>query len=223
MSANTGQGNLLLEREAHVRALQHERQVIERGREHRVGEGGHDRGPLLTRANACARSLDLVAPLACEPNGVAEAQRRRQRRGRLGSRRTRRGRSPHREKENESKTRGTVHGVTACVRRYPPAPAVYRFPSVRKDVRAVTSTGGGGRDSDSERDHERPFFEQQPPPRLIAAKRIRRWGEESEPKNAASGLGVRGRSRAPAVLADKRDGPDCDGGAVAVGAHARGR
>ena len=120
MSADAGQGNLLLEREAHVRALQRERQVIEGGREHRVGEGGDDRGPLLTRANACARRLYLVAPLAGEPNGVAEAQRRRKRRGRLGSRRTR-GRSPHREKENESKTRGTVHDVTACVRRYPPA------------------------------------------------------------------------------------------------------
>ena len=76
--------------------------------------------------------------------------------------------------------------------------------------RGVTSTGGGGRDSDSEGDHEKPFLEQ-PPPRLVAAGGIRRWGEESEPRNAASGLGVRGRSRAPAVFADKRDGPDGDG------------
>ena len=34
--ANAGQGNLLLDREAHVRAAQHEGQVIERGRNHRV-------------------------------------------------------------------------------------------------------------------------------------------------------------------------------------------
>ena len=55
VSANAGQRNLLLEREAHVRATQHERQVIERGREHRVVESGHDGGPLLTRANTCAQ------------------------------------------------------------------------------------------------------------------------------------------------------------------------
>ena len=89
-------------------------------------------------------------------------------------------------------------------------------------LRAVTSTGGG-RDSDSEGDDGRPFFEQQPPPGLIAAKRVSWWGEESEPKNSEGALGVRGRSRAPAVLADKRDGPDSGDGAVVVGAHARGR
>ena len=87
--------------------------------------------------------------------------------------------------------------------------------------RAATSTGGG-RDSDSEGDHERPFVEQQPP-WLIAAKRVSWWGGESEPKNRESALGVRGRRRAPGVLADKRDGPGCDGGAVVVGAHARRR
>ena len=68
-----------------------------------------------------------------------------------------------------------------------------------------------------------PFLEQQPPPRLIAAKQNSRWGEESEPKNAASGLVVRCGSRALSVFADKRDGRDCDGGAIAVSAHARGR
>jgi hypothetical protein len=79
VSANAGQGKLLLKGEAHVRATQHERQVIEGGREHRVVESGHDRGPLLARTKTCARGLYLVAPLACEPNDVGEGQRRRKR------------------------------------------------------------------------------------------------------------------------------------------------
>ena len=88
-------------------------QVIEGGREHRVGEGGHDGGPLLTSADADAdaRGLYLVAPLACEPNHVAEALRRRKRCSRL-CRRPWQGRGCH-EEENEPKTRDTVHDVTA--------------------------------------------------------------------------------------------------------------
>ena len=101
MPANAGQRNLLLERKTHVRAPQHERQVIEGGREHRVGEGGDDRGPLLAGAKACAHRLYLVAPLAGEPNGVAEAQRRRQHGSRLCRRRRRRSRGPDHEENSE--------------------------------------------------------------------------------------------------------------------------
>ena len=75
--ANAGQRDLLLDREADVRAAQHEGQVIERGRDHRVVERGHDGGSCLAGANACARRLDLVSPLAGEANDVAEAQGRR--------------------------------------------------------------------------------------------------------------------------------------------------
>ena len=76
---------------------------------------------------------------------------------------------------------------------------------------------------DSEGDNERSFFEQQPPPRLIAGRGSVGGGDESEPRNNESVLGVWGRSGAPTVLADKRDRPDRDVGAGVVGAHARGR
>ena len=79
------------------------------------------------------------------------------------------------------------------------------------------------RDLDSEGDNERSFFEQQPPPRLIAGARVSWRSDESEPRNNESVLGVRGRSGAPTVLADKRDRSDHDVVAGVVGAHARGR
>ena len=79
------------------------------------------------------------------------------------------------------------------------------------------------RDLDSEGENERSFFEQQSPPRLIAEARVSWWGDESEPKNNETVLGVRAGSGAPTVLENKRDGPDHDVGAGVVGAHARGR
>jgi len=79
------------------------------------------------------------------------------------------------------------------------------------------------RDLDSEGDNERSFFEQQPPPRLIAGARVSWWGDRSEPKDNENVLGVWGGSRAPTVLANKRDRPDHDVGAGVAGAHARGR
>ena len=78
-------------------------------------------------------------------------------------------------------------------------------------------------DLDSEGDYERSFFEQHPLPRLIARARVSWWGDKSEPKNNESVLGVWGWSRAPTVLADKRDRPDGHVGACVVGANARGR
>jgi hypothetical protein len=69
-----GQGNLLLNREADVRAAQHEGQVIKRGRNHGVLECGHDGGPYLARASTSTRCLNLVSALAGEPNDVSEAQ-----------------------------------------------------------------------------------------------------------------------------------------------------
>ena len=83
-------------------------------------------------------------------------------------------------------------------------------------------TGRGRRDLDSEGDNERSFFEQQPPPRLIAGARVSWWGDESKPKNNDTVLGVRTGNRAT-VLENKRHGRDHDVGAGVVGAHARGR
>lgn len=79
------------------------------------------------------------------------------------------------------------------------------------------------RDLDSEGDYERSFFEQHPLPRLVARARVSWWGDELEPKYNESVLGVWGWSRAPTVLADKRDRPDCRVDACVIGAHARGR
>ena len=75
VAANAGQRNLLLDRDAHVRAAQHEGQVIERGRDHRVFERGDDVGSGLAGARARTRRLDLVPPLAGEANDVAQAER----------------------------------------------------------------------------------------------------------------------------------------------------
>ena len=79
------------------------------------------------------------------------------------------------------------------------------------------------RDLDSQGDNERSFFEQQPPPRLIAGARVNWWRDESKLKNHETVLGVRAGSRARTVLENKRDGPDHDVGAGVVGAYARGR
>ena len=76
---------------------------------------------------------------------------------------------------------------------------------------------------DSEGDNERSFFEQHPPPRLIAGAWVTWWGDESEPKNNESVLGVWGVSRGSAVLTNKHDRPDKDVGTYVVGAHAWGR
>ena len=86
MAADPGQRNPLLDRDAHVSAAQHEGQVIERGRDHRVLERGDDGGPCLTGANARTRRLDLVSTLAREANHVRQTERRRERRRRLGRR-----------------------------------------------------------------------------------------------------------------------------------------
>jgi len=75
---------------------------------------------------------------------------------------------------------------------------------------------------DSEGDNERSFFEQHPPPRLITGAWVSWWGDKSEPKNNESVVGVWGGSRAPTVLADKRNWPDHNVGAGVVGPHARG-
>ena len=79
------------------------------------------------------------------------------------------------------------------------------------------------RDLDSEGDDERSFFEQHPPPRLIAGARVSWWGDEVGTEEQRERSGRLGGSRAPNVLADKRDRPDHDVGAGVVGAHARGR
>ena len=79
------------------------------------------------------------------------------------------------------------------------------------------------RDLDSEGDNERLFFEQHSPSRLIAGARISWWGDESKRKNNESVLGIRERSRASTVLANKRDGLNHEVVAGVVGAHARGR
>jgi hypothetical protein len=64
--------------------------------------------------------LNLVSPLAGEPNDIAEAQGRRKHRGRLCRRGSRPRRGPHRQEKSESKTRETVQDVTACLMRFPP-------------------------------------------------------------------------------------------------------
>ena len=78
-------------------------------------------------------------------------------------------------------------------------------------------------DLDSEGENERSFFVELPPPRVEARARVSCWGDEPEPKNNESVLGVWAWSRAPTVLADKRDRRDCGVAAGVVGAHARGR
>jgi hypothetical protein len=120
MAANARQRNLLFDRDADVGPAQHERQVVEGGRNHGVLECGHDGGPCFAGANTCARRLDLVSPLTCQPNDVSEAQGRRKPRGRLCHRGGRPGHGPNRHEKSESKARETVHNVTVCVMRFPP-------------------------------------------------------------------------------------------------------
>ena len=116
MTANAGERNLLLDRDADVGPAQHERQVVEGRRNHGVLECGHDGGPCFAGANTCARRLDLVSPLTCQPNDVSEAQGRRKLRGRLCRRGSRPGRGPYHQEKSESKTRETVHNVTVFLR-----------------------------------------------------------------------------------------------------------
>jgi hypothetical protein len=78
-------------------------------------------------------------------------------------------------------------------------------------------------DLDSEGQNERSFFVELPPPRVEARARVSCWGDEPEPKNNESVLGVWGWSRAPTVLADKPDRADDSVDAVVVSAHAWGR
>ena len=85
MASNTRERNLLLDRDAEVCAVEHERQVVERRREHGVRKCRHDRRPGLTRARARAGRLYLVSPLAGDSNDVADGERRRQRLRVLGS------------------------------------------------------------------------------------------------------------------------------------------
>ena len=63
VAADAGQRNLLLDRDADVRAAQHERQVIERGRDHRVLERRDD-GRAALRPRACARAPPESRPAA---------------------------------------------------------------------------------------------------------------------------------------------------------------
>jgi hypothetical protein len=107
--ANAGQGDLLFDREADVRAAQHEGQVIQRGRNHGVLECGHDGGPCLARANTCTRCLNLISPLACEPDDVAEAEWRRERRWRLRDNVDRHGQTTGRQSDAERENEGTGH------------------------------------------------------------------------------------------------------------------
>ena len=109
MAADPGQRDPLLDRDAHVRAAQHERQVVERGRDHRVFERRDDGRPRLSGARARARGLDLVSSLACDANDVRQTERRRERGRRLGRRPDRPERRRNREEKSESKTCGTFH------------------------------------------------------------------------------------------------------------------
>ena len=113
-------------------------------------ECGHDGGPCLAGANACTRRLNLVSPLAGEPNDVSEAQGRRQHRGRLCRRGGRPGRGPHRQEKSESKTRETVHDVTVCLMRFPPGqrkrrPGRKRQPLPADAGELLVHLGSGGR------------------------------------------------------------------------------
>ena len=69
--ANAGERNLLLDRDADVGAAQHERQVVERRRNHRIGERRHDGRARLTRANPRARRLDFVPAFARDADDIS--------------------------------------------------------------------------------------------------------------------------------------------------------
>ena len=82
--SNAGERKLLLEGHAHVGAAEHERKMIERGRDHRILERGDDGGPGLARANARIRRLDLVSAFPGDADHVRQADWRRERPRRLG-------------------------------------------------------------------------------------------------------------------------------------------
>jgi hypothetical protein len=52
--------------------------VIERRRDHRILEGGHDHRPGLAGADAGVRGLDLVSAVERDADDVAERERRRE-------------------------------------------------------------------------------------------------------------------------------------------------
>jgi hypothetical protein len=84
MSANAGERNLLLDCDAEVRTVQHERQMVQRWRNHRIRERGHDRRTRLSCPRARAGRLDLVSALAGDPDDVGKSERRGQRLRLLG-------------------------------------------------------------------------------------------------------------------------------------------
>jgi hypothetical protein len=83
MTANSGKRDLLFEGDAEVGAIHHEGQMIERWRDHRVGERRHDRGTRLGRAKSRPRRLDFIAARTGDPDDVGQTERRRQGLGRL--------------------------------------------------------------------------------------------------------------------------------------------
>ena len=82
--------------------------------------------------------------------------------------------------------------------------------------------GCGVRDSDSEGDNERSFFEQEPAPGLEAAQVSMRKGQW-ESRNSEGVLRVRSSSAAPRVFANKRNHRYDDTAAAVFGTHAWGR
>jgi hypothetical protein len=109
MAADPGERDALLDRDAHIRPAQHERQMVYGRGDHRIFERRHKRGPSL--ASACARQchLDLVSPLARYTNNVSETERRRQHRGCLGCERGRHDIHPDGEETNDARASGRFH------------------------------------------------------------------------------------------------------------------
>jgi hypothetical protein len=109
-AADARQRDSLLDRDAHVRAARHEREMVERGRDHRVFERRCDDRPRLAAARASARGLYLIPPRARHTNDVGEAEWRREHGCRL---RCSLGRPDSRadgEKKSESESGGSCHG-----------------------------------------------------------------------------------------------------------------
>jgi len=71
VTANAGEGKPLLDREAHVGALPHERQMVERGGEHWVFERRDHVGAGSGCGRAGTSRLDLEATLMGHADGVA--------------------------------------------------------------------------------------------------------------------------------------------------------
>ena len=75
ISPNTREWNLLLHRHAPVGAAQHEREVIDRRRDHGIRQRRHNGRPGFARAYARPRRLNFLAALGRDANRVTQLER----------------------------------------------------------------------------------------------------------------------------------------------------